>query len=89
MEKECSQKNVHKDLENELIIVEEESESESESDIADSCYENDSDSHAVTSRSIMRAEINTLDGTNRMCVTYFYYLYTSNYSSDHDKFCSL
>jgi len=37
MEKECSQKNVHKDLENELIIVEEESESESESDIADSC----------------------------------------------------
>ena len=51
--------------------------------------DSDSDSHAKgTSRSITRAEINTLNGTNRMCVIYFYYLYTSNHSSDCDKFCS-
>ena len=83
------------DSEDEFIIDEEESESEPESDygIADSCFESDSDSdivnHAeVISHSITRAEINTLDGTNRMCVIYFYYLYTSNHFSDRDKFCS-
>ena len=76
------------DLEYKFIIDEEES--ESDYDIADSCYESDSDiiSHAeVTSRSIIRAEINTLDG-NRICIINFYYLYTSNHSSDRDKFCS-
>ena len=49
-----------------------EKESESDCGIADSCYESDSDSHAkVTSSSITRIEINTLDGTNRMCIIYF------------------
>jgi len=58
------------DLEDEFIIIEEESES-------DSFYENNSNSHAeVTSHSITRTEINTLEQIG--CVTYLYYLYTSN-----------
>ena len=77
------------DSEDEFIIDEE----KSDYGIADSCYESDSDSdilnHAeVTNRLITRAEIKTLDGTNRMYIIYFYYLYTANHSSDRDKFCS-
>jgi len=50
------------DLENEFMI--DEKESESDCGIADSRYESDSDNHAkVTSYSITRIEINTLDGT--------------------------
>jgi len=61
------------DLEDEFIIIEE----ESESDIVDSFYESNSNSHAeVTSHSITRTEINTLEQIG--CVTYLYYLYTSN-----------
>ena len=70
------------DLEDEFIIDEEESESETESDygMKCSCYESDSDSdilnHAeVTNRLITRAEIKTLDGTNRIYVMYTFIIY--------------
>ena len=76
------------DLKDEFTIIEEESESESV--IADSCYENDSDNHAeVTSCSITRAEISTLDRTNKMRHILLLFIYFKLHSSDRDKFCSL
>jgi len=66
----------------EFIIDEEESESELDYDIVDSCYESDSDivSYAeVTSRSITRAEINTLDGINRICHILLLFIYFKSF----------
>ncbi|KYN07057.1 hypothetical protein ALC62_01986 [Cyphomyrmex costatus] len=82
------------DIEEEELILsdreeeEEEEESEPESDwgISDSCYESDNDIDTdVSRRLVTRAEVNTLDGTNRVCAIYFYYTPTNNNSTE--KIC--